>query len=141
MAPAPSSSASPRRASRQGATNCGRPPAAARKLGRMVDRTHRELTNEDIARVAGTYHAWRGDKGAGKYEDVAGFCRVARLEEIRGHGFVLTPGRYVGSEDVQDDDEPFVVRFQRLTSTLEAQFAESDRLAAEIRENLRRVSL
>ena len=113
----------------------------ARKLGRMVDRTHRELTDEEIARVAATYHAWRGDKGAGKYEDVAGFCKAARLEGISSHGFVLTPGRYVGAEDVQDDDEPFAVRFQRLTSTLEAQFAESDRLAAEIRENLRRVSL
>ena len=111
----------------------------ARKLGRMMDRTHRELTDEDIARVAGTYHAWRGDKGAGKYEDVAGFCKAARLEEISSHGFVLTPGRYVGAEDVQDDDEPFAVRFQRLTSTLEAQFAEGARLEAAIRENLRRL--
>ncbi|WP_404363306.1 N-6 DNA methylase [Corallococcus coralloides] len=111
-----------------------------RKLGRMLDRTHRELTDEDIARVAGAYHAWRGDKGAGKYEDVAGFCRAAKLEEIRNHGFVLTPGRYVGAEDVQDDDEPFALRFQRLTSTLEAQFAEGARLEAAIRENLRRLS-
>ncbi|RKG68508.1 SAM-dependent DNA methyltransferase [Corallococcus sp. CA054B] len=111
----------------------------ARKLGRMIDRTHRELTDEDIARVAGTYHAWRGDKGAGKYEDVAGFCKAARLEEISSHGFVLTPGRYVGAEDVQDDDEPFAVRFQRLTSTLEAQFAEGALLEAAIRENLGRL--
>ncbi|MBJ6763850.1 N-6 DNA methylase [Myxococcaceae bacterium JPH2] len=111
----------------------------ARKLGRMVDRTHRELTDEEIARVAATYHAWRGDKGAGKYEDVAGFCKAARLEEISSHGFVLTPGRYVGAEDVQDDDEPFAAKFHRLTSTLEAQFSEGARLEAAIRENLRRL--
>ena len=70
----------------------------ARKLGTLVDRTHRELTDEDIARIAGTYHAWRGDKGAGEYADVPGFCKAATLDEIRKHGHVLTPGRYVGAE-------------------------------------------
>src|SRR2546422_2368233 len=66
----------------------------ARKLGVMLDRVHRDLTEEDTARIAGTYHAWRGDKGAGKYEDIAGFCKSAKLEEIRAHAHVLTPGRY-----------------------------------------------
>jgi type I restriction enzyme M protein len=79
----------------------------ARKLGRMVDRTQRELTDEDIARVAGTYHAWRGDKGAGKYENIAGFCKAATLDDIRAHQHVLTPGRYVGAKEVEDEGEPF----------------------------------
>ena len=70
----------------------------ARKLGTLVDRVHRELTDEDIAQIAGTYHAWRGDKDAGEYADVPGFCKAATLEEIRKHGHVLTPGRYVGAE-------------------------------------------
>ncbi|WP_233587351.1 N-6 DNA methylase [Corallococcus sp. CA049B] len=112
----------------------------ARKLGRMIDRTHRELTDEDIARLAGTYHAWRGDRGADKYEDIPGFCKAARLEEISSHGFVLTPGRYVGAEDIPDDDEPFPAQFRRLASILEAQFEEGARLEAAIRDNLRRLS-
>ncbi len=109
----------------------------ARKLGVMADRTHRELTTEDIERITGTYHAWRGDKGAGDYEDIPGFCRSATLDEIRKHGHVLTPGRYVGAEDVEDDGEPFDEKMRKLTATLEQQFAESARLEREIRENLR----
>jgi type I restriction enzyme M protein len=77
----------------------------ARKLGAMVDRTHRELTDEDMARVAETYHAWRGDKGAGPYADVAGFCMAAKVAEIENHGFVLTPGRYVGVAGVVEDED------------------------------------
>ena len=109
----------------------------ARKMGRLIDRVQRELTSEDIAKIAGTYHAWRGDKHGGKYEDVAGFCKSATLEEVKGHGFVLTPGRYVGAEDVEDDGEGFEVKMKRLTATLEAQFAEGARLEKTIRENLR----
>ncbi|XXS71422.1 class I SAM-dependent DNA methyltransferase [Sorangium sp. So ce131] len=111
----------------------------ARKLGRMIDRTQRELTQEDIARVAGTYHAWRGDKGATKYEDVAGFCKSATLDEVRAHQHVLTPGRYVGAEDVEDDDEPFEERLPKLVTRLEAQFAEAARLTTLISSNLRRL--
>jgi type I restriction enzyme M protein len=109
----------------------------ARKLGTMTDRVHRELTDEDIAKVAGTYHAWRGDKDAGRYEDVAGFCKAAALEEIRGHGFVLTPGRYVGAADVEEDDEPFEKKLKRLTGKLEEQFAEGAELEETIRANLK----
>ena len=109
----------------------------ARQMGSMVDRTHRELTDEDVAKIAGTYHAWRGDAGAGKYEDVPGFCRSATLEEIRKNGLVLTPGRYVGAEAAEDDGEPFDKKMKRLTATLREQQAEGARLDALIAANLR----
>jgi type I restriction enzyme M protein len=108
-----------------------------RKLGRMVDRTHRELTDEDIARIAGTYHAWRGEKGAGEYADVPGFCKSATLEEIRKHGHMLTPGRYVGAEAQEDDGEPFEDKMRRLTATLRQQQAEAAKLDAAIAANLK----
>jgi type I restriction enzyme M protein len=103
----------------------------------MVDRTHRELTDEDIARVAGTYHAWRGEKDAGKYEDVAGFCKTASRDEIRKHGHVLTPGRYVGAEVQKDDGEPFEEKIKRLTAMLRQQTEEAAGLDAAIRANLK----
>jgi len=109
----------------------------ARKMGTLVDRTHRELSDEDIQRITGTYHAWRGEKDAGKYEDVAGFCNSAPLATIEKHGFVLTPGRYVGAADVEDDGEPFPEKMTRLTKTLGEQFSESDRLAKKIRTSLK----
>ena len=112
----------------------------ARKLGTLVDRIHRELNDEDVAKIAGTYHAWRGDKGAAKYEDVPGFCKAAKIDEIRKHGHVLTPGRYVGAEAVEDDGEPFEEKMARLTATLEEQFAQNERLAANIRKALREVA-
>ncbi|WP_044988873.1 N-6 DNA methylase [Sorangium cellulosum] len=108
----------------------------ARKLGRMIDRTQRELTDEDVARVAGTYHAWRGDKGAGKYEDIAGFCKNATLDEVRAHQHVLTPGRYVGAEDVEDEEEPFEERFSKLVAKLNEQFDEGRKLELEISRRL-----
>ena len=106
----------------------------ARKLGRMVDRTHRELTDEDIARIADTYHARHG--GADPYEDVPGFCRSAPLEEVRKHGHVLTPGRYVGAPPREDDGEPFEDKMKRLVGQLREQQAEGARLDATIAENL-----
>ncbi|MGH2531106.1 MAG: type I restriction-modification system subunit M [Thermomicrobiales bacterium] len=109
----------------------------ARKLGRMEDRVHRTLDREDVARIADAYHAWRGDGGA--YEDVPGFCKAASLDEVRGHGHVLTPGRYVGVEAQEEDGEPFAEKMARLTATLDAQFAESAKLEAAIRENLQRL--
>jgi len=109
----------------------------ARKLGRMTDRTHRELTDEDIARIAKTYHAWRGEKDAGKYEDIAGFSKSAPLEEVRKHGHVLTPGRYVGAEKQADDGEPFDAKMKRLVAQLREQQAEGAKLDAAIVANLK----
>jgi type I restriction enzyme M protein len=109
----------------------------ARKLGRMVDRTHRELTDEDIAQIAGTYHAWRGEEEAGEYEDVPGFCKSASLDAVRKHGHVLTPGRYVGAEAQEDDGEPFDEKMKRLTATLREQQAEAAKLDAAIAANLK----
>lgn len=108
-----------------------------RKMGMMVDRTRRELTEADIQKVGATYHAWRGEKEAGDYADIPGFCKSAELKEVQGHGYVLTPGRYVGSEAAEDDDEPFEQKFPRLIAELETQFTESDKLTAQIRHNLK----
>ena len=107
----------------------------ARKLGFMADRTHRSLSPEEVAKIADTYHNWRGD-GPGSYEDVAGFSKSAPLDEVRSHGHVLTPGRYVGAEAVEDDGEPFEEKMKRLTAQLDEQFKESAKLETEIRNNL-----
>jgi type I restriction enzyme M protein len=107
----------------------------ARKFGTMINRVQRELSDDDIAKIAGTYHAWRGDKGAGKYEDTSGFCKSITLDEIRSHGHVLSPGRYVGAEEIEDDGEPFEKKMKRLTATLEDQFVESAKLEKAIRKN------
>lgn len=110
----------------------------ARNLGHMVDRTRREFSESDIEAITGAYHRWRAkpDAALGEYKDIPGFCRSATLEEVRKHGFVLTPGRYVGAEVALDDDTPFEEHFASLTATLEDQFANSDRLTARIREKL-----
>jgi type I restriction enzyme M protein len=109
----------------------------ARKLGTMVDRVHRELTDEDVAKIAGTYHAWRGDKGAGTCADTPGLCKSATLEDIRNHGHVLTPGRYVGAEAAEADSEPFDEKMKRLTAALRQQQAEAAKLDAAIATNLK----
>ncbi|MBK5958364.1 N-6 DNA methylase [Rhodoplanes elegans] len=109
----------------------------ARKLGTLVDRVHRELTAADVQKIAGTYHAWRGDKDAGVYEDVPGFCRAAKLDEIRKHGHVLTPGRYVGAAAAEEDDEPFAEKMARLAKTLREQQEETKFLDAAIAANLK----
>jgi len=113
----------------------------ARKRGSMADRTHRILTDEDLAKIAGTYHAWRGDPDAGEYEDVPGFCKAVTTHQIREHGHVLTPGRYVGAEAAEDDGEPFAEKMERLTMTLREQQAEAVRLDAAIAANLRGLGL
>ncbi len=105
----------------------------ARKLGHMTDRTHRDLSAADIARIADAYHTWRGDD---EYADVPGFCKSASMEEIRRHGHVLTPGRYVGAEPQLDDGEPFQEKMARLTTQWREQQAEAQRLDAAIAENL-----
>ncbi len=109
----------------------------ARKMGSMIDRRHRDLTEEDIQRIAGTYHAWRGDKDAKKYEDIPGFCKAASIEEVRKHGHVLTPGRYVGAEAAEDDGEPFDEKMKHLTAQLRLQMEEGRKLDAAIEENLK----
>ena len=108
----------------------------ARKLGFMVDRTHRDFTPKDIAKIADTYHAWRGENSAGEYADVPGFCKSATLKEVRKHGHVLTPGRYVGVEPQEEDLEPFEDKMKRLTAQWREQQAEARKLDAAIKANL-----
>ena len=109
----------------------------ARKMGAMIDRRHRELTEEDVAKIASVYHAWRGE--AGKYEDVLGFCKSVKMDEIEKHGFILTPGRYVGAEEEEEDEELFEEKMKRLTSQLGEQMKEGQKLDAEIKKNLESV--
>jgi type I restriction enzyme M protein len=109
----------------------------ARALGHMVDRTRRALSDEDIQKIAKTYHAWRGERRAGKYEDVAGFCKSSKVADIEQHSFVLTPGRYVGAQEVEDDGEPFEQKMTRLVTQLEEQFGEGAKLEKQIRKNLK----
>ena len=109
----------------------------ARRMGRMVDRTHRELAPDDIARIAGTYHAWRSEGGG--YADDPGFCKSATMEEVRKHGHVLTPGRYVGAAPQEDDGEPFGEKMARLAAQWREQQAEAARLDAVIEANLGRL--
>lgn len=106
----------------------------ARKKGALIDRTHRELSEAEIAEIAGTVTKWRKAKGG--YEDVPGFCKCATRDDIKGHGFVLTPGRYVGAADVEDDGEPFEDKMNRLTAELSAQLAEGAKLDGAIKTNL-----
>lgn len=108
----------------------------ARQMGQLVDRTRRELTDEEIQKIADTYHAWRGESGAGEYADEPGFCKSATLEEIRKHGYVLTPGRYVGAAEQEDDGEPFEEKMARLTVLWRKQRKEAARLDAAIEANL-----
>ncbi|RYF30579.1 MAG: SAM-dependent DNA methyltransferase [Comamonadaceae bacterium] len=111
----------------------------ARKLGHMVDRTRKELSDSDIEKITRAYHAWRGEGHAGAYGDIPGFCKSATLEEIKAHGYILTPGRYVGAADAEDDELPFAERFAALEAELSDQFVASDVLARAIRENLSRI--
>ncbi|WP_043698951.1 type I restriction-modification system subunit M [Tepidimonas taiwanensis] len=109
----------------------------ARKMGVLVDRTRRELTDEEIKKIADTYHAWRGEQGAGDYADVPGFCKSATLEEIRKHGHVLTPGRYVGAAQQEDDGEPFEEKMARLAAQWREQRTQAAKLDAAIEANLK----
>ncbi|MDI1313366.1 class I SAM-dependent DNA methyltransferase [Prosthecobacter sp.] len=126
----------------------------ARKMGTLVDRVHRELTEEDIEKIVSTYHEWRFDDSAWRtesikaggtqpaipgssYNDLPGFCKSATSAEIAAHGYVLTPGRYVGAEDAEDDGEPFEEKMARLITELEGQFKESAKLEKAIKTNLK----
>jgi type I restriction enzyme M protein len=111
----------------------------ARQLGHLVDRTHRELTDEEIAQIASTYHAWRGEPDAGSYEDVPGVCASANIEEISEHRFALTPGRFVGAGEPEDDGEPIEEKLARLKLELLAAFEESSHLQERVRAALEQV--
>ena len=122
----------------------------ARKLGTLIDRVHREFTDADLSKITSTYHAWRGDSSTdhrslitdhSAYADIPGFCKSATTDEIAAHGHVLTPGRYVGAEEVEDDGDPFEEKMPRLVAELHAQFAESAKLEQAIKKNLRRAGL
>ena len=108
----------------------------ARNMGKMLNRRNRELTDEDIAKVAEIYYKF---KQSGVIEDVPGFAKIASLDEIKEHDYVLTPGRYVGAEDVEEDDEVFEEKMQKLTAELKEQFAESAKLEKQIKENLKKI--
>jgi len=116
----------------------------ARKMGALIDRVHRELTDADLEKITSTYHAWRGDPlsinhqlSTINYSDLPGFCKSATTTEIAAHGHVLTPGRYVGAEEIEDDGDPFEEKMPRLVAELESQFTESAKLEAGIRANLK----
>lgn len=108
----------------------------ARKLGRMISRVQAELTDETIERIANTVATWRGEEGAGEYTDIPGYCRSVTLAAIGEHGHVLTPGRYVGAEEVEDDDEAFAEKLQKLTEKLGEQMAKGVELDQLIRQKL-----
>ena len=108
----------------------------ARQMGTLVDRTHLDLSVDEIAEIARTYHAWRGEKKDGVYEDKPGFCKSATLAEIKSHDYVLTPGRYVGAAEIEDDGIPFEEKMAELTDTLYEQMREGIDLDAVIRQNL-----
>jgi type I restriction enzyme M protein len=109
----------------------------ARSIGTLVDRVHRELSNADIEKIAGAYHAWRGDKNAGNYADTPGFCRATRLDDIRKHAYVLTPGRYVGAETAEDKGEDFKENMVRLATSLRELQVEAAKLDFAITANLK----
>ena len=108
----------------------------ARNTGSMVSRIHKELTADDIACIARTYHAWRGEEKDGEYQDVAGFCKSAVLTDIQANDYVLTPGRYVGAAEVEDDGIPFETKMTKLSQTLFKQMTQTEELDEAIRNNL-----
>ena len=108
----------------------------ARRMGTLVDSSHRELSDQDIARIVGAYHAWRGTAADDDYVDELGFCKSIAMDEVRHHGYMLTPGRYVGTELSNDDGEPFEEKMERLANQWREQQADAVRLDTAIAENL-----
>jgi type I restriction enzyme M protein len=111
----------------------------ARKLGTMVTRRLRELSDADVSKIAGTYHAWRNHDGG--YEDIPGFAKAATMDEITKHDFVLAPGRYVGTEEAEADDEPVAEKIERLTKQLFAEFDRGRELEEVVRSRLDRLDV
>jgi type I restriction enzyme M protein len=104
----------------------------------MADRRHRDLLDKDTDKIVNAYHAW---KSGNEYEDIEGFCKTASIDKFREQDYVLTPGRYVGAAEAEEDDEPFENKLTRLANILENHFSESDRLQQLIRDNLKRVKV
>ena len=111
----------------------------ARKIFTVVDRAHNELSEEQIQKITGTYRSFIGEKGYPKYKDVAGYCKAVKIADIEKNNFVLTPGRYVGAEEIEDDGEPFEDKMKRLTSEYANLSEESKKLDKEIRKNLKEI--
>jgi type I restriction enzyme M protein len=109
----------------------------ARRIGTLVDRVHRDLSEQEMLHISRTYHAWRGEKNVGIYKDVPGFCMNAKTEGIAAQGYILTPGRYVGAEEVEDEGAPFEDRFPHLVTSFKDQLLESDKLTKDILSNLK----
>ena len=109
----------------------------ARNMGTMTDRTHKELTPDDISEISRTYHAWRGEEKDGTYEDQAGYCKAAKLEDIKANDYVLTPGRYVGVAEEEDDGIPFEEKMGTLSGLLKEQMSQSEQLDTDIKDNLK----
>jgi type I restriction enzyme M protein len=107
----------------------------ARNMGKMVDRRHRDLAKEDVEKISSTYHAWR--EGSSNYKDIPGFCKSSEMDEMKKHEYILTPGRYVGVEEIEEDFEEFSEKMKKLTSDLSLQFKKSKELEEEIRKNLK----
>jgi type I restriction enzyme M protein len=104
-------------------------------MGFMVDRTHRELNDEDVKQIAQVYHSWRGE--GGEYEDIRGFCKSVNLDVVKKHDYILTPGRYVGFAEEVEDPEKFEEKMRKLTSELSNQFKKSEELEKSIKINLK----
>lgn len=112
----------------------------ARELGHMVDRAERDLSVEDIKRIGDTFHAWRGaDSATSEYEDVPGFCKSATLAEIKAADYALTPGRYVGAAEVEEDGEETQAKIERLTTELLTALRQTEQAVAVVREQLERL--
>jgi type I restriction enzyme M protein len=111
----------------------------ARKLGILVDRRHKELTDQDINKISNTYHVWRGELKDKKYEDTLGFCKSVSLGELRDHSWILTPGRFVGAAEEEEDKEVFEEKMKRLTAELAEQLEEGSKLEEAIKRNLARI--
>ena len=109
----------------------------ARNMGVMIDRRHREVTNDEIKKITSSYHSWRGE--GGKYKDMLGFCKAVKIDEIRKQEFILTPGRYVGVKEEEEDIEEFEQKMKRLTNDLGQQFIKSKNLEEEIKKNLKSI--
>ena len=108
----------------------------ARQMGTMMSRIHKELTTEDIAKIAQTYHAWRGEEKDGQYQDEAGYCKAASLDELKANDYALTPGRYVGAAVIEDDGIPFEEKMKELSQALYSQMNKAEALDKTIRQNL-----